>query len=73
MIAAGGQPIGAAIGGVIAEITSIRVSFLVMALGAAASAIYAWSSALRTVDADAIARLKNDADHVPMLSGQPTG
>lgn len=63
MIAAGGLPIGAAIGGVIAELTSIRVSFLVMALGAAASASYAWSSALRTVDADAIARLKDDADH----------
>lgn len=63
MIAAGGLPIGAAIGGVIAEFTSIRVSFLVMALGAAASASYAWSSALRTVDADAIAHRKDDADH----------
>lgn len=62
MIAAGGLPLGAAIGGVIAEYTSIRVSFLIMAFGVAASAGYAWSSALRTVDTAAIARLKDDAD-----------
>ena len=63
MIAWAGQPIGAALGGIIADMTSIRVSFLIMGFGAAASTVYAWSSALRTIDADGLARLKEDADH----------
>jgi MFS family permease len=47
MIAWGGAPFGAALGGLIAEATDIRTAYLVMALGVAASAVVGWFSPLR--------------------------
>jgi hypothetical protein len=48
MIAWGGTPFGAALGGVLAEYTDIRTTFVIMALGVGASAVLAWFSPLRT-------------------------
>jgi MFS family permease len=47
MIAWGGAPFGAAIGGVVAEATDIRAAYLVMAIGVALSATIGWFSPLR--------------------------
>jgi Transmembrane secretion effector len=44
MIAWGGTPFGAARGGVIAQLAGIRVAYLVMAAGVAASTALGWSS-----------------------------
>ena len=44
MIAWGGTPFGAALGGVIAQLAGIRVAYLVMAAGVAASTVLGWSS-----------------------------
>ncbi len=50
MIAWGGAPFGALLGGAIAELASVRVAYLVMALGVATSASLAWRSPLRRRD-----------------------
>jgi hypothetical protein len=47
MIAWGGQPFGAAIGGVVAEYLPIRGAFLVVALGVGIGALLAWFTPLR--------------------------
>jgi len=47
MIAWGGMPFGAAVGGALAEVTSIQTTYLVMALGVAISAAIGWFSPLR--------------------------
>ena len=44
MIAWGGTPFGAALGGVIAQLAGIRVAYLVMAAGVTASTVLGWSS-----------------------------
>lgn len=44
MIAWGGTPFGAALGGVIAQLAGIRVAYLVMAGGVAASTVLGWAS-----------------------------
>lgn len=48
MVAWGGTPFGAAIGGLLAQITTIRIAYLVMALGVTISAFMGWFSPLRT-------------------------
>lgn len=48
MIAWGGQPVGAALGGALAEVLDIRVALLVAGLGSASSVVYGWCSPLRT-------------------------
>lgn len=47
MIAWGGAPFGAAVGGVLAEATSIRATYAIMALGVTLSAALGWCSPLR--------------------------
>ncbi len=47
MIAWGGTPFGAAIGGVLAQVTTIRAAFLIMAIGVALSIVMGWFSPLR--------------------------
>ncbi|CAN5556849.1 hypothetical protein BH24ACT14_BH24ACT14_17620 [soil metagenome] len=44
MIAWGGQPFGAALGGAVAEVASIRATYLLMALGVGISATAGWLS-----------------------------
>src|SRR5579872_4443472 len=51
MVAWGGAPIGAAIGGAVAGLLPIRAAYLVMALGVAASATIGWLSPVRRRDA----------------------
>ena len=55
MIAWGGMPFGAAVGGALAEVTSIETTYLVMALGVAISAAVGWFSPLRDPAASAAA------------------
>ncbi|HKR52613.1 MAG TPA: MFS transporter [Pseudonocardiaceae bacterium] len=62
MIAYGGTPIGAALGGVLADQTNIQTALLMMTLCVAASAVYAWSSPLRRTDATAITRLRKEVE-----------
>lgn len=47
MVAWGGTPFGAAIGGAIAQVTTVRVAFLILALGVAVSIGAGWLSPLR--------------------------
>src|SRR5579872_1796365 len=51
MVAWGGAPIGAAIGGAVAGLLPIRAAYLVMAVGVAASATIGWLSPVRRQDA----------------------
>jgi hypothetical protein len=51
MVAWGGQPFGAAVGGVLTELFDIRIALLIVAGGVALSAIYGWFSPLRERDA----------------------
>jgi len=48
MVAWGGMPFGAAIGGALAQIVSIRTTYLVMAVGVGLSTLIGWYSPLRT-------------------------
>jgi MFS family permease len=50
MIAWGGTPFGAALGGILAEAISVRAAYLLMALGVLASAAVGWFSPLRKRD-----------------------
>jgi len=52
MIAWGGMPFGAAVGGALAQVTSIEATYLVMALGVGISAAIGWFSPLRFARAD---------------------
>ncbi len=52
MIAWGGMPFGAAVGGALAQVTSIETTYLVMALGVGISAAIGWFSPLRFARAD---------------------
>lgn len=47
MIAWGGQPFGAAVGGLVAEATTIRIAYLVVGMGVVVSAAAGWFSSLR--------------------------
>ncbi|MDQ3247741.1 MAG: ferrous iron transporter B, partial [Chloroflexota bacterium] len=47
MIAWGGAPFGAAVGGLLAEALDIRTAYLIMAIGVAVSAVLGWFSPLR--------------------------
>jgi hypothetical protein len=47
MIAWGGQPFGAAIGGALAEVFDIRTALLLVAIGVGLSALLGWFSPLR--------------------------
>jgi len=62
MIAWGGQPFGAAIGGAVAEVASIRATYLLMALGVGISATAGWLSPLRRADPATVARLEQEAE-----------
>lgn len=73
MIAWGGQPFGAMIGGLIADRASIQVTYLVMALGVASSAAFVWSSRLVRADAATISRLVAEADHPSDDQSSPPG
>ncbi|WP_308283337.1 MFS transporter [Pseudonocardia nigra] len=53
MIAWGGQPVGAALGGALAEAWGLRTALLVAGIGAAGAAVYGWLSPLRRPDATA--------------------
>jgi hypothetical protein len=59
-----GQPIGAAVAGVLADRIGVPAALIVMILDAAASAAYAWSSALRHTDVAGLAQLRDDAEQV---------
>lgn len=61
MIAWGGHPIGAAIGGLVADHVSIRATYLIMAVGVTTSALIAWLSPLRRTDARTVADLRAQA------------
>lgn len=54
MVAWGGTPFGAALGGVLAQITTVRVAYFIMAAGVALSTILGWFSPLhaRTMASD---------------------
>ncbi len=62
MIAWGGQPFGAAIGGAVAEVASIRATYLLMALGVGISATAGWLSPLRRAEPATVARLEQEAE-----------
>jgi predicted MFS family arabinose efflux permease len=62
MIAWGGQPFGAAIGGLLADHLSVQHTYLVMAIGVATSTVIAWSSALRRADGDTVSQLVREAE-----------
>ncbi len=47
MIAWGGQPFGAAVGGLVAEATTVRIAYLVVGMGVVVSATAGWFSSLR--------------------------
>lgn len=47
MIAWGGQPFGAAVGGLVAEATTVRIAYLVVGMGVVVSAAAGWFSSLR--------------------------
>ncbi|MGE3288402.1 MAG: MFS transporter [Dehalococcoidia bacterium] len=65
MIAAGGIPAGSAIGGLLADQTSVPTALAVMTVGMALTAAYAWSSPLRRIEAGTIARMAEEADRAP--------
>jgi Na+/melibiose symporter-like transporter len=48
MVAWGGQPLGAVLGGVLADVTTVRTALLIMTAAVAVSAVVAWFSPLRT-------------------------
>lgn len=50
MVAWGGQPFGAAIGGVLAETFDVRVALLLVAGGVGLSSVYGWFSPLRDAE-----------------------
>lgn len=52
MIAWGGSPFGAAIGGLLAETFDIRTAYLLVGIGVATSALIGWFSPLRTQSLD---------------------
>jgi MFS family permease len=47
MVGWGGTPFGAAVGGVLAQATTIRAAYLIMAIGLALSGVIGWFSPLR--------------------------
>jgi len=62
MIAWGGQPFGAAIGGFIADHATIQLTYLVMGLGVATSTAFVWLSPLRRTDVAAVSLLVSEAN-----------
>jgi predicted MFS family arabinose efflux permease len=47
MVAWGGQPFGAATGGLVAQVTTVRTAYLILAIGVAISICVGWLSPLR--------------------------
>lgn len=47
LVAWGGQPFGAAVGGLVAEATTVRIAYIVVGLGVVVSAAAGWFSSLR--------------------------
>lgn len=47
LVAWGGQPFGAAVGGLVAEATTVRIAYLVVGMGVVVSAVAGWFSSLR--------------------------
>ncbi|MGH3765588.1 MAG: hypothetical protein ACRDTX_10650 [Pseudonocardiaceae bacterium] len=62
MIAWGGQPFGAAIGGFIADRLSISTTYLLLTVAIAGSAVLVWFSALRTAGTATVDRLVREAE-----------
>jgi len=62
MLAAGGLPLGAALGGVVADAASIQATYLTMAAGVGLSTIFGWLSPLRRANASTVARLMAAAE-----------
>lgn len=62
MIAWGGQPFGAAIGGVIAYRFSISTTYLLLTAGIATSAVLLWCSPLRHANRATVDRLMRAAE-----------
>jgi hypothetical protein len=62
MLAAGGLPLGAAIGGVVTDAASIQAAYLAMSAGAGLSTIIGWLSPLRRADAVTVVRLMAAAE-----------
>jgi predicted MFS family arabinose efflux permease len=62
MIAWGGQPFGAAIGGFVADRLSISTTYLLLTAGLATSALLAWCSPLRSASKVMIERLVREAE-----------
>lgn len=64
MIAYGGAPVGAAVGGVLADRLGIQAALLIMTTVMAATTAYAWSTPLRRIDSAAVSRLRAEAEQV---------
>lgn len=62
MIAWGGQPFGAALGGLVADRLSISLTYLILTIGIATGAVFAWFSPLRKADTAMIDRLLRDVE-----------
>lgn len=62
MIAAGGLPVGAAVGGFLADRITVAGALLAMTVCVAAAAGYAWSSALRKIETSSITRMREEAE-----------
>ncbi|MGQ0775138.1 MAG: MFS transporter [Pseudonocardiales bacterium] len=62
MINYSGTPLGAAVGGILADQLDVRAALLIMSALLAATAVYAWSSPLRRIDRATIARMQEEAE-----------
>lgn len=62
MLAAGGLPLGAVLGGLVADAVSVRAAVLVMAAGVGLSTLAGWLSPLRRADRELVSRMIADAD-----------
>lgn len=62
MIAYGGAPVGAAVGGLLADQFGIQASLLVMTGVMSATTAYAWSTPLRRIDSTEVSRLRVEAE-----------
>lgn len=65
MINYSGTPLGAAVGGVLADQLGVRAALLIMSVLLVATAGYAWSSRLRRIDRATITRMQEEAEQAP--------
>lgn len=63
MIAWGGQPVGAALGGLVADRLSIGTTYLILTAGVATSAVLVWFSPLCSTGIDTVDRMARDVEH----------